>query len=385
MLNLNNGLERIEISIIRKLAEQCRNLNRKKQIINLTIGEPDLPQPTRIIDGVADLMKSNRLGYPPVGGIPELKQEIVNFYKERYGIELTNEEIIITVGSTEGLSTAIKTILNPKDEVILTLPLYPGYEPLIILNGGIPIKIDITKSNFELNIELLKKYVTPKTKAIILNYPMNPTGATISKKNRDDILKFAKENNIFIISDEVYSELTFDKNHISFLKDDFRDNVILVNGLSKSHSLTGWRIGYVIASTELIKQLVKVHQYTVTSTSIISQYSGLIAFRDCKETPISHTEIYKKRAELVYNILTENGVEAFKSKGGIYVFFSIKKFTTLTSLEFAYKLLEETGVALVPGIAFGVEGYMRISLIKEINILEEAINKVVNYLRECYK
>ncbi len=381
MLNINKNLEKIEISIIRKMNQFCSSYQGRKNLINLTVGEPDLKQPEEILNGVIEIIKTKPLGYPPIGGILELKQKIIEFYKNKYDVTLTKDEIIITVGTTEGLSTALKTVILPGDEVLLPLPAYPGYEPIVILNEGIPIKIDTSDNNFELDVEMLKRYITPKTKAIVLNYPINPTGGVISQKNRDDILKFAKENNIYILSDEVYSELTFDGNHVGFLDDRYRENVIVVDGLSKSHSLTGWRVGYLIASEKLTREMIKVHQYTVTASSIVSQYAALVAFNKSMNTTVLHREIYKKRAEIIYSKLLKNGIKALKPSGGIYIFFSIKEFTNLSSLEFAYKLLDTEGVALVPGTAFGIEGYVRISLVKEIEVLEEAIDRVIEFLR----
>ncbi|MGL4976509.1 MAG: pyridoxal phosphate-dependent aminotransferase, partial [Cetobacterium sp.] len=280
MLKVNPNLDKIEISVIRKIAEACREYEGgEKELINLTIGEPDLPQPKEIIDGTIEYMQNGNLGYPQLGGIIDLREEIAKSYREKYRVDVKADEIIITVGSTEGLSTAIRTIILPGDEVITPLPVYPGYEPLVNLAGASLVKVETSKDSFELTVETLKKYVTPKTKAIILNYPSNPSGVVISKKNRDEILEFVKENHIYIISDEVYSELIFDTEHHTFLDDGYRENVILVNGFSKSHSLTGWRVGYLIASKKLRDYLIKGHQYAVTAPSIISQRGALIAAR----------------------------------------------------------------------------------------------------------
>ncbi|MGL5459091.1 MAG: pyridoxal phosphate-dependent aminotransferase, partial [Cetobacterium sp.] len=308
MLKVNPNLDKIEISVIRKIAEACKEYEGgEKPLINLTIGEPDLPQPKIIIDETIGYMKDAKLGYPQLGGMIELREEIGRYYKERYSLNIEPDEIIITVGSTEGLSTAIKTIIMPGDEVLTPLPVYPGYEPLITLAGAKLIKMDTSRDNFELTVDVLKNYVTPQTKAIILNYPSNPSGITISRENRDEILKFVKENHLYIISDEVYSEIIFEGEHNSFLQDGYRENVILINGFSKSHSLTGWRIGYIIASKKMREYLVKVHQYAVTSASIISQKGALIALKECKDIS-SQVEIYKKRAESVYKKLKEKQI-----------------------------------------------------------------------------
>lgn len=380
MLKVNSNLDKIEISVIRKIAEACREYEGgEKELINLTIGEPDLPQPKEVIDGTIEYMQEGKLGYPQLGGMIELREEIAKFYREKYKVDVKSDEIIITVGSTEGLSTAIRTVILPDDEVIAPLPVYPGYEPLINLAGANLVKVDTSKDNFELTVETLKKYVTSKTKAIILNYPSNPSGVVISKENRDEILEFVKENHIYIISDEVYSELVFDVNHNTFLDDRYRENVILVNGFSKSHSLTGWRVGYIIAHKKLRDYLVKVHQYAVTSPSIISQRGALIAARKCQDIS-EQVGIYKQRAQLVYRKLKEANISAIEPKGAIYIFISLDGMTELGSLEFAQKLLEEERVAVVPGVAFGMDNYIRISLVKDKEILNEAIDRFIDFI-----
>ncbi|WP_047396413.1 pyridoxal phosphate-dependent aminotransferase [Cetobacterium sp. ZOR0034] len=380
MLKVNPNLDKIEISVIRKIAEACREYEGgEKELINLTIGEPDLPQPKEVIDGTIEYMQEGKLGYPQLGGMIELREEIAKFYREKYKVDVKSDEIIITVGSTEGLSTAIRTVILPGDEVIAPLPVYPGYEPLINLAGANLVKVDTSKDNFELTVETLKKYVTSKTKAIILNYPSNPSGVVISKENRDEILEFVKENHIYIISDEVYSELVFDVNHNTFLDDRYRENVILVNGFSKSHSLTGWRVGYIIAHKKLRDYLVKVHQYAVTSPSIISQRGALIAARKCQDIS-EQVGIYKQRAQLVYRKLKEANISAIEPKGAIYIFISLDGITELGSLEFAQKLLEEERVAVVPGVAFGMDNYIRISLVKDKEILNEAIDRFIDFI-----
>ncbi|MBC2850457.1 aminotransferase class I/II-fold pyridoxal phosphate-dependent enzyme [Cetobacterium sp. 8H] len=379
MLKINPYLDDIEISVIRKIAEaasEYKNIKEGKKLINLTIGEPDLPQSMIIKEETANYIMDAKLGYSQLGGVLELREEIAKYYKNKYNVDVKPDEIIITVGSTEGLSTAIKTVILPGDEVITPLPVYPGYEPLIILAGAKLIKVDTSKDNYELTVETLKRYVNEKTKAIILNYPSNPSGVVISEKNRDEILKFVKENNIYIISDEVYSEILFEGKHNTFLQNNFRDNVILVNGFSKSHSLTGWRIGYVISSKKIRDYLIKVHQYTVTSASIISQKGALIALKKCSCID-EQVKIYKERAIRVYDRLQNAGINAIKPKGAIYIFVSIGEGN---SLKFAEKLLESQRVAVVPGIAFGMDNFIRLSLVSHLDELLEATDRIIEFI-----
>ncbi|MEG0069997.1 MAG: aminotransferase class I/II-fold pyridoxal phosphate-dependent enzyme [Cetobacterium sp.] len=379
MLKVNPYLDNIEVSVIRKIAEAAskyKNIKGGKKLINLTIGEPDLPQSKIIKEETVDYIMDAKLGYSQLGGVLELREEIAKYYKNKYNVDVKPDEIIVTVGSTEGLSTAIKTVILPGDEVITPLPVYPGYEPLIILAGAKLIKVDTSDDGYELTVETLKRYVNEKTKAIILNYPSNPSGVVISEKNRDEILRFARENNLYIISDEVYSEILFEGKHNSFLQNDFRDNVILVNGFSKSHSLTGWRIGYVISSKKIRDYLIKVHQYTVTSASIISQKGALIALKKCSCID-EQVKIYKERAVRVYNKLQDAGINAIKPKGAIYIFVSIGEGN---SLKFAEKLLESQRVAVVPGIAFGMDNFIRLSLVSDLDELLKATDRIIEFI-----
>lgn len=378
MLEINPFLNEIEVSVIRKIAEACKG---KEDIINLTIGEPDLEHPKAIVDGTIEFMRENKLGYPPLGGLPKLRDEIAKFYKDKYSVDVKADEVIITSGSTEGLATAIRTVVLPGDEVIAPLPVYPGYEPLITLAGAKMIKVDTSENEYELTVDILEKIVTKKTKALILNYPCNPSGVCISEKNRDEILEFAKEKGLYIISDEVYSEILFKGKHNSFLKNEYRDNVILVNGFSKSHSLTGWRVGYTISSKNLRDSMIKVHQYTVTSACIISQEAGILALTQCQDIS-KNVDIYKERAKKLYKKFKENDVKSIKPKGAIYIFVAIPKELGLNSLDFCYKLLNEKNVAVVPGEAFGMDNFIRISLVKDVEILLEAADRMIDFIKK---
>ncbi|MGL5123330.1 MAG: pyridoxal phosphate-dependent aminotransferase [Fusobacteriaceae bacterium] len=377
MLEINPNLKKVEVSIIRKFFEESvkYNIDSGKKMINLTIGEPDLPQSKVIIEETIEYMKNNKLGYSKLGGELELREEISKFYKEKYNVNYSADEIIITVGSTEGLSTTIATLIQNGDDVICPLPVYPGYEPLITLRGAKLIKIDTSSDDYQLTVEKIKKNITNKTRAIILNYPSNPSGVTISKKNRDEILTFAKENDLYIISDEVYSELVYNDEYNSFLSDKYKENVIVVNGFSKSHSLTGWRIGYILSSEKLRKELLKVHQYTVTSSSIISQIGGLVALKKCSDIK-ENIKIYKERAEVAYKALKEIGLNPIKPQGAIYLFVSLREAGVTDSYAFALKLLKEQGVAVIPGIAFGMEGFIRLSLVKNSDEILEGITRI---------
>lgn len=386
MLEINPRLNNIEVSVIRKISEassKYKNMTDGKKLINLTIGEPDIEQPKIIVEETKKYMDEDRICYSQLGGVLSLREEIAKSYKSKYNVECTPDEIIITVGTTEGIATTVRTIIQEGDEVIIPLPAYPGYEPLITLAGAKVIKVDTSKDNYELTVDSLKSYVTSKTRAIIVNYPSNPSGVIISKKNRDEILKFAKENDIYIISDEVYSEILFESEYNSFLMDGYRENVIVLNGFSKSHSMTGWRVGYIVASKELRKQLLKVHQYSVTSTSIISQMAGVVALTKCQDLK-EKVEIYKERAEKVYNRFKLAGINPIKPQGAFYIFIPLLDVGVKDSYKFALELLEEERVAIVPGVAFSMDGYIRISLIESVDILLEASERIIEFIKKHY-
>lgn len=386
MLEINPRLNNIEVSVIRKISEassKYKNMTDGKKLINLTIGEPDIEQPKIIVEETKKYMDEDRICYSQLGGVLSLREEIAKNYKSKYNVECTPDEIIITVGTTEGIATTVRTIIQEGDEVIIPLPAYPGYEPLITLAGAKVIKVDTSKDNYELTVDSLKSYVTSKTRAIIVNYPSNPSGVIISKKNRDEILKFAKENDIYIISDEVYSEILFESEYNSFLMDGYRENVIVLNGFSKSHSMTGWRVGYIVASKELRKQLLKVHQYSVTSTSIISQMAGVVALTKCQDLK-EKVEIYKERAEKVYNRFKLAGINPIKPQGAFYIFIPLLDVGVRDSYKFALELLEEERVAIVPGVAFSMDGYIRISLIESADILLEASERIIEFIKKHY-
>jgi len=377
-MNINPKVINQEISLIRQISIKSREY---EDVINLTVGEPDLPIPSKIIEETTIYMKNNRMGYPMLGGTLELREEIVNFYNTKYSTAYNTNEVIVTAGATEAISTTLRALLNEGDEVLIPLPFYPGYLPNIDFNGGKSVFIDTTFDELQLTVETLKKYITPKTKALILNYPNNPSGVILSKKNLDEIMDFLRDKDIYIISDEIYSEIVFNNDFISVGKYDFlKEKLILINGFSKSHSMTGWRLGYILTSKELRDQLIKVHQYTITAPSIVSEYGGYIALSECSDVS-SYTNEYKKRCEYVYNRLTSMGITTLQPKGSFYVFGSLDNFSLTSSLDFTLDLLHDKQVAVVPGVAFGVEGYFRISCTKPVEILKVALDKIEDYIR----
>ena len=379
---INPIIEGIEISDIRKIHERLVNY---KNVINMTIGEPDIDVPQEVKEAVAYHALNSRIKYSPVGGMPELRKKIAKYYNEQFFGNYNAQNVLVTVGSTEGLASVLKTILAKDDEVIIPTPAYVGYEPLITISEAKTKFVDLEENGFVLTKEILEKNITDKTKLIILTYPNNPSGITLAEEEMVKIVKFLKDKNIYLISDEIYAAITFEK-FTSFAKffDEFKEQLIIINGFSKSHSMTGYRLGYIIADEKLQNQVKKVSQYNVTSASTLSQYGAIAALDKCSDTA-KISEIYKKRVEYFVNGLEKLGFECLKPKGAFYVFATyknIEKFKNMKSFDFVLDLLEKTELAIVPGITFQVEGYVRFSIVHDIPVLEEAIKRLEKYIKE---
>jgi aminotransferase len=382
-MEVNQRVREMEVSIIRQIAQKCAKL---PDSINLTIGEPDIKTPEIVTRKTAEYMMENQLSYAPLGGVPELREEIVSFYKRKYGIEYSPDEVIVTVGSTEALSSALKGILSEGDEVVVILPAFSLYEALLKLYGVKPVFIDTSKNDFRLTPEMLEDAITDKTKAVILNYPTNPTGVILTKEETEGIAKVLEKRDIFILSDEIYSEMIFEgEEFYSIAKcENVKDQVIVINGFSKSHSMTGWRVGYLLTHAKFRKELIKVSQYTVTSPATLSQIGGIIALKEAEDVREVAAE-YEKRAKFVCERLEEMGFDVVIPKATFYVYAGYKKISDKDSLEFALEILDKTGVALVPGKAFSTEGYIRIACTKGIQLLEEAMDRMESYIRNLKK
>ena len=370
----------IEISDIRKIHER---LSAYKNVINMTIGEPDTDAPQKVKEAVAYHALNSPIKYSPVGGIPELREKIAKFYNATFGGNYKKDNVLVTVGSTEGLSSTLKTILAKGDEVLIPTPAYVGYEPLITVSQAKTVFMDLEENNFVLTEKILEKYVTEKTKLIILTYPNNPSGITLPEEEMIKIVEFLKDKEIYLLSDEIYAQIAFEK-FTSFAKysDILKEQLIVVNGFSKSHSMTGYRLGYTIASENLQSQVKKISQYTVTSASTLSQYGAIAALDYCSDTT-ELSEIYKKRVYYFVEELEKLGFKCLKPKGAFYVFATYKtidKFKDVDSFDFVLDLLEKTELAIVPGVTFQVEGYLRFSIVHDLPVLEEAIARLKKYI-----
>ncbi|MDY8021968.1 aminotransferase A [Paenibacillus polymyxa] len=378
---LNDQVKNIQISGIRKIANKVAAL---PGTLSLTIGQPDFPTPAHIMEAAHRAINEGRTSYTPNPGIPELREAAATFVAHKYGLNYRGQdEVIVTNGASEALDITLRTILSPGDEVILPVPIYPGYEPLIRLSGGIPVFADTRNSGFKLTAEVLEPYLTERTKAVILGYPSNPTGRVMSREELEAVADLLKERDLFIISDEIYSELIYDTPHVSIATlSGMRERTIVINGLSKSHSMTGWRIGFTLAPVEISQHMVKVHQYNVTCASSISQYAALEALTAGVDDALPMREEYRKRRDYVHGRLTDMGIPLEKPEGAFYLFPSIAHFG-LSSMDFTLKLLEEHGVAVVPGDAFSSygEGYIRLSYAYGQDVLEQGLDKIERFVR----
>lgn len=364
----------METSLIRKVLARTREI---EDVINLTIGEPDLKTPQIISQRAAEYMMDNQLSYAPLGGIAELREGIASYYNNTYGSNYDADNVLVTVGSTEGLSTTLRGILNPGDEVVVVKPAYPLYEALLTLMGAKAVYVDTEESGYRVRAEMIEYAITSKTKAVILNYPSNPCGTILSAEETKRIAKVVLDNNVYLISDEIYSEVVFsgERFYSPSAIEEIREKLVVINGFSKSHSMTGWRVGYVLADKSLRDHLVKVSQYTVSTPATLSQYGGVIALAEWGEVRRS-VEVYEERANYIYEAFTALGFDVVKPQGTFYVLLKYSNFTREDSLTFALRLLEETGVAVVPGKAFGVEGCIRIACTQNLEILREAEKRV---------
>lgn len=381
LLSINDKAKILEVPGIRRFSNQLVHF---PDAVNLTIGQPDFPTPEAVKKAGIKAIENNQTGYSHNAGLLELRQAVSSFFKDKYGFFYDPEnEIVITNGASGAIDSVFRTLLSPGDEVILPTPLYLGYEPIIQLCGAKVVYLDTTDTDFRPSPERLESLITSKTKAILFNFPSNPTGVTIEKEQMDELVTVLEKYNIFILSDEIYSENTFYSEHISFAQYEvLRDRLVLIHGLSKSHSMTGWRIGYVLGPAYFMEHVLKVHLYNSVCASVPSQYAGIEALNKCRHTPAEMNLEYVKRRDFVYERLTEMGLDVVKPNGAFYIFPSIKKYG-IDSFSFATRLLEEGGVAAVPGSAFTVngEGYIRISYAYAMPVLEEGMVRLEKFLQ----
>lgn len=380
---INQNVKEIEISGIRKFFNMVSGT---KDMISLTIGQPDFPTPLHVKEAGKKAIDENFTTYTHNAGVLELRQAAANYVQEKYDLSYDPEsEVIVTVGASEAIDIAFRTILDKDTEVILPGPVYPGYEPIIRLCGAKPIYADTTQNQFRFTASIIEKYITDKTRCIVLPYPSNPTGVSLTKKELIEIAELLKDKDIFVLADEIYSELVFDQKHFS-IGTIHKNKTIVINGLSKSHSMTGWRIGFIFAPDYLTKHMIKVHQYNVSCATSIAQMAALEALTNGKDDALLMKYEYIKRREYVFNRLQQFGLEIVKPDGAFYFLVKLPEGYT-DSFEFALELVKQAGVAVVPGSAFSAlgEGYFRLSFAYSMETLEEGLDRIGRFLEESLR
>ncbi len=357
-----------------------------EDVISLGVGEPDFDTPWHIRDEGIYSLEKGRTFYSSNAGLKELRMEICNYMDRKLSVRYDyKEEVLITVGGSEAIDLAMRAMLNPGEEVLIPQPCFVSYEPCTILAGGVPVVIELKEENeFRLTAKELLDAVTEKTKILVLPFPNNPTGAIMERKDLEEIARIVEEKDIFVISDEIYSELFYhDEKYVSIVNmPGMKERTVLINGFSKSYAMTGWRLGYACGPKEIMKQMTKVHQFAIMCAPTTSQYAAIEALKNGDEDVEEMRKEYNRRRRYLLYAFREMGLPCFEPYGAFYVFPCIKQFG-LTSDEFATRLLEEEKLAVVPGTAFGDcgEGYLRISYAYSLDNLKAAIGKLENFIR----
>lgn len=382
---INKRIRSIQMSPIREFSDRIQQYN---DGINLTIGQPDFATPEHVKNAGKIAIDENKTGYTNNAGLAELRQAACEFLKERYRLNYDwKSETMIMNGATQALDTVFRTILEEGSEVILAGPAYPGYEPLIQMCGATPVFVDTRKNRFKMTADLIEPLITEKTRCVLLSYPSNPVGTILTKEELRDIATLLKGKEIFIVSDEIYSELIYEGDHHSIAAfPEIRDQSIIINGLSKSHSMTGWRIGFLFAPKYVTKEMLKVHLFNTTCASSIGQVAGVQALRKGLNDPVVMKAEYEKRRDFVYERIVSMRLDVVKPQAAFYIFPSIDQFK-MNSVTFANMLLKEEHVAVVPGSAFSQVGekFIRISFASSMDVLEEGMRRIerfVNILNE---
>lgn len=355
-----------------------------KDAISLGVGEPDFDTPWHIREEGIYSLERGRTFYTSNAGLKELKAEISSYMRRKLGLAYSpDKEVIVTVGGSEAIDIALRAMLNPGEEVLIPQPSYVSYEPCTILAGGVPVILELkAEHDFRLTARQAAEAVTDKTKVLILPFPNNPTGAILEREDLEAIAKVVIEKDIFVISDEIYSELSYKGEHVSIACiPGMRERTILINGFSKSYAMTGWRLGYACGPAEIVKQMVKIHQYAIMCAPTNSQYAAVEALRNGDEDVARMREAYDQRRRYLMHVFREMGLTCFEPFGAFYVFPCIQEFG-MSSEEFASRFLEEEKVAVVPGTAFGAcgEGYLRISYAYSLEDLKKALGRLARFV-----
>ena len=382
----NKQLDKIQVSLIRQFDQAISEI---PGVLRLTLGEPDFTTPDHVKEAAKRAIDQNQSYYTGMSGLLTLRQAASDFVKEKYQLDYAPEnEILVTIGATEALSATLTAILEEGDKVLLPAPAYPGYEPIVNLVGAEVVEIDTTENGFVLTPEMLEKAILEqgdKLKAVILNYPANPTGITYSREQLEALAAVLRKYEIFVVCDEVYSELTYTgENHVS-LGTMLRDQAIIINGLSKSHAMTGWRLGFIFAPANFTAQLIKSHQYLVTAANTMAQHAAVEALTAGKDDAEPMKKEYIQRRDYIIEKMTNLGFEIIKPDGAFYIFAKIPAGYNQDSFAFLKDFAHKKAVAFIPGAAFGQygEGYVRLSYAASMETIREAMKHLEEYMREA--
>jgi len=382
----NKQLDKIQVSLIRQFDQAISEI---PGVLRLTLGEPDFTTPDHVKEAAKRAIDQDQSYYTGMSGLLTLRQAASDFVKEKYQLDYNPEnEILVTIGATEALSATLTAILEDGDKVLLPAPAYPGYEPIVNLVGAEIVEIDTTENGFVLMPEMLEKAILEqgdKLKAVILNYPANPTGITYSREQLEALAAVLRKYEIFVVCDEVYSELTYTgENHVS-LGTMLRDQAIIINGLSKSHAMTGWRLGFIFAPANFTAQLIKSHQYLVTAANTMAQHAAVEALTAGKNDAEPMKKEYIQRRDYIIEKMTKLGFEIIKPDGAFYIFAKIPAGYNQDSFAFLKDFAQKKAVAFIPGAAFGQygEGYVRLSYAASMGTIREAMKRLEEYMREA--
>ena len=378
---LSSKIKTIQPSGIRKFFDIVSEM---KDAISLGVGEPDFDTPWHIREEGIYSLEKGRTFYTSNAGLKALRQEAANYLQRRFGLTYDPmHEMLITVGGSEAIDAAMRAMLDPGDEVLLPQPSYVSYEPCIVLADGVPVVIELKEENeFKLTKEQLLAAITDKTKILVLPFPNNPTGAIMTKEDLEEIVEVVLEKDLYVVSDEIYSELTYGSNHVSIASfPGMKERTIVINGFSKSYAMTGWRLGYACGPQIIIEQMLKIHQFAIMCAPTTSQYAAVEALRNGDADVERMRTAYNQRRNFLVSELRRMGLQCFEPFGAFYVFPCTKEFG-MTSDEFATRLLKEEKVAVVPGTAFGAcgEGFLRVSYAYSIDDLKMALGRIENFI-----
>ena len=379
---LSKTITQIQPSGIRKFFDIVSEMD---GAISLGVGEPDFDTPWHVREEGIRSLEKGRTFYTSNSGLMQLREEIGKYLMRRQGLQYDpKKEIIITVGGSEAIDDALRAMLDPGDEVLIPQPSYVSYVPCTVLAGGVPVIVELKEENdFRLTPEELREKITPRTKILIMPYPNNPTGAVMEKKDLEAIRDIIIDNDLYVLSDEIYSELTYGVEHVSIASlPGMRERTVVINGFSKTYAMTGWRLGYAAGPEAIIRQMLKIHQFAIMCAPTTSQYAAVEALKNGDDDIKRMRSAYDERRKFLVGRLRELGMDCFEPFGAFYVFPSIKKFG-MTSDEFATRLLREEKLALVPGTAFGNcgEGFLRISYAYSIRDLKRALERLEHFIR----